>query len=360
MMRRAHDQNDSASAGKLSPPNFSAPVTFGTPSSRTGDAPTAWPACGQTLVEQSPACAAHALHHRRDDLAVAGAAAEHAAERVLDLGFGRLRIAFEQRRRRRPAGLACRCRIAPRHARGRRPAAPTACRWRDLRRSAPSGPRADAAGTRQAQTGSPSRSTVQAPQSPASQPTLVPVSRSSSRSTADSRVTGWNGDRHRRAVHLEGDRMPMRVHAATVSRVSANGLPRPMQRARHDLPRGLAPIFGACRARRRSAQVRRNRRLETALGDCRPRPQADAAPPPGRPAACATAEQEPTAIAAASHQAILADGNPRRGHGDRDDEIAPRAELLEGRRAARPRLFGHADRRHHLVRPQAPCGGCRG
>jgi hypothetical protein len=32
---------------------------------------------------------------------------------------------------------------------------------------------------------------VQAPQSPASQPTFVPVSLSSSRSTADSRVTGW-------------------------------------------------------------------------------------------------------------------------------------------------------------------------
>src|SRR5690606_11432650 len=43
-----------------------------------------------------------------------------------------------------------------------------------------------AAGIRQAQTGAPSTRTVQAPQSPASQPILVPVSPSSSRSTLDS------------------------------------------------------------------------------------------------------------------------------------------------------------------------------
>src|ERR1700687_1591403 len=44
--------------------------------------------------------------------------------------------------------------------------------------------------TRHAQTGSPSNSTVQAPQSPASHPTLVPVSPSSSRNTRDSRCHG--------------------------------------------------------------------------------------------------------------------------------------------------------------------------
>src|SRR5260370_17674168 len=44
--------------------------------------------------------------------------------------------------------------------------------------------------TRHAQTGSPSNRTVQAPQSPASHPTLVPVSLSSSRSTRDSRCNG--------------------------------------------------------------------------------------------------------------------------------------------------------------------------
>ena len=51
-------------------------------------------------------------------------------------------------------------------------------------------PATEAAGIRQAQTGLPSTSTVQAPQSPASQPTLVPVSRNSSRKTCDNRLTG--------------------------------------------------------------------------------------------------------------------------------------------------------------------------
>src|ERR1700730_9166230 len=46
------------------------------------------------------------------------------------------------------------------------------------------------AAIRQAQTGSPSTRTVQAPQSPASQPTLVPVSPRCSRSTLERRSTG--------------------------------------------------------------------------------------------------------------------------------------------------------------------------
>ena len=59
-------------------------------------------------------------------------------------------------------------------------------------RSAPStvsmvAPSACAVGTRQAQTCAPSRSTVQAPQSPASQPILVPVRPSSSRSVVGQR-----------------------------------------------------------------------------------------------------------------------------------------------------------------------------
>ncbi len=44
--------------------------------------------------------------------------------------------------------------------------------------------------TRQAQVCRPSSSTVQAPQSPASQPTLVPVRPRSSRNADASRVTG--------------------------------------------------------------------------------------------------------------------------------------------------------------------------
>ena len=130
------------------------------------------------------------VHHRRDDLAIAGAAAQNAAQRVLHLGLGRARVCCPAAPSPRPAAPACRCRIAPRHGRGRRPAAPTAGHWRGPRRCVTAAPATEAAGIRQAQTGSPSTSTVQAPQSPASQPTLVPVSRSSSRSTGDSRRSG--------------------------------------------------------------------------------------------------------------------------------------------------------------------------
>ena len=49
------------------------------------------------------------------------------------------------------------------------------------------------------------------------------------------------------------------------------------------------------------------------------------------------------------HHAVVADRNPHRRHGDRDDEIAPRAELEEGRCAGQ-RCLGQADRGHHFVR----------
>ena len=168
-VRRAH-RPESVSA-----PNFSAPVTLGTPSSRTGEAPTALPVSGSRAAK--PSVVAPGVHHRCDDLAVAGAAAEHAAERIADLGLAGPGISLQQRGRGDQQRPACRCRIAPRHVQGRTIAGPTACRWRGPRPCAPREPAADAAGTRQAQTGSPSSSTVQAPQSPASQPTLVPVSR---------------------------------------------------------------------------------------------------------------------------------------------------------------------------------------
>ncbi len=60
-------------------------------------------------------------------------------------------------------------------------------RGRALRRCRPSRHRACAVGTRQAQTCAPSSSTVQAPQSPASQPILVPVRPSRSRSVIGER-----------------------------------------------------------------------------------------------------------------------------------------------------------------------------
>ncbi len=127
--------------------------------------------------------------NRVDDLGIAGAAAEHAAERVFGLGPGWLRIVPQQgggghqHARRADAAL-------------RRPVAqegglqvglgvgPQPLDGGDL------GLAARAAVVRQAQTGAPFSRTVQAPQSPASQPTLVPRRPRSSRSTSRRRRPG--------------------------------------------------------------------------------------------------------------------------------------------------------------------------
>ena len=111
---------------------------------------------------------------------------------------------------------ACRCRTAPRRGRGTTSAGPPACRRRrpGPRRSRPCGPRPGPSATRQAQTCSPSSSTVQAPQSPASQPTLVPVRPRSSRSAAARRVTGGPSQATGLAVQGEVDRSSARSSPA--------------------------------------------------------------------------------------------------------------------------------------------------
>ena len=94
--------------------------------------------------------------------------------------------------RRSSACPACRCRIAPRRGRRRRAAG---SRARRPDRRGPSTvvtarPSHWPTATMQAQTCSASSSTVQAPQSPAWQPILVPVRPSSSRSASESRRDG--------------------------------------------------------------------------------------------------------------------------------------------------------------------------
>ena len=128
-----------------------------------------------------------------DDLAVAGAAAQVAGDGVADLvrrsGCG-LRI--EQRLGGRARCRACRSRIACRRARPA-PAGSDAARRPSDRPSMVmmSRPGASSASTRQALTGAPSISTVQVPQLPLPQPSLVPVRprRSRSRSSSVSRVS---------------------------------------------------------------------------------------------------------------------------------------------------------------------------
>ena len=75
--------------------------------------------------------------HGGDDLAVAGAAAEHAAQAHPSPPLRRAWDSARAARLRPSAGPACRCRIGPRHAPGTPPAGSTDCHRRGLRRCAP-------------------------------------------------------------------------------------------------------------------------------------------------------------------------------------------------------------------------------
>ena len=73
------------------------PSTLRQPSSRTMRVPDG---LGRPPASSARRHRRRESMHGRDDLAIAGAAAEHAAERVHDLGLGRLGLALQQRRRR--------------------------------------------------------------------------------------------------------------------------------------------------------------------------------------------------------------------------------------------------------------------
>ena len=283
------------------------------------------PAAGARRRQRRPAAhrpaPARRVHDGVDDLAVAGAAAEHAAQRILDLAARRPRRPRAAAPAPPSACRACRCRTGPRRGRGR-----TVCSAASVPSPSPRPSTVSTArpatwpiATRQAQTCRPSSSTVQAPQSPASQPTLVPVRPRSSRSAAASRVTGGPSQADRPAVQGEVD-----LHRREARQQAAQQRRRPRRRRR---PR--------CRARRRSA---------TAARAARPRRGR-----PGRSRGAPTSAASSAGSRCGDRRAG-ADGDARRGdpavgdlqrgrrHGDRDHEIAPRAQLQE--RAARRHARG--------------------
>ena len=152
----------SASAGASSAPNVSVPATFGQPSTRGRRAPTARQARAgsdpsptrasrSTSAEGSDPAPRPSPPRRSSDSRCSGRARRRAHPRPARAA--RRGVAREADRPRPSACRACRCRTAPRRARGRRGAAG---------RSAPPGPRpstvsiaapsACAVGTRQAQT----------------------------------------------------------------------------------------------------------------------------------------------------------------------------------------------------------------
>ena len=130
--------------------------------------------------------------HGLDDVGVAGAAAEMARKRLADVAIGRGGVVAQEGEAASSGCRACRSRTAARALRGM-----PACSGCSRRRAAarPSTvvdawPSACTANIRQERTGSPSRSTVQAPQTPCSQPTCVPVSSRSWRRKSLSRRRG--------------------------------------------------------------------------------------------------------------------------------------------------------------------------
>ena len=160
--------------------------------------------------------------HRADDLVVAGAAAEVAGQPVAHLGLGRVRVLVEQRLGRDQEARACRCRTAARRSRGTSAAAGAACRPCAM----PSMvsivlPSASTPSTRQEQTRRPSTVTVQAPQSPEPQPSLLPVRPSSSRSTSSSVCVGVAEELDRLAVDGGGDVMLRHGQCPFLARASA-------------------------------------------------------------------------------------------------------------------------------------------
>ena len=120
--------------------------------------------------------------HRVDDVLVAGAAAKIGRQRVAQLGVADVRIAAPASRPRASGSPACRSRIAARDAPMN--ACCSGCSVVAVGEpfdGADRAPSACTANIRQDRTGSPSTITVQAPQTPCSQPRCVPVRPQSSR-----------------------------------------------------------------------------------------------------------------------------------------------------------------------------------
>ena len=335
-----------ARAGSSSAPKRSLPRTLAGASRRATRAPTARPAFGGGATTTRPG--RHG-EHRLDDLAVAGAAAEHAAERVEHRRLVGIRIRAQQRLRAHQhagrAGAALRRPVGDEGALQHREAAGLLGQALDRRHRAWRAqlPRA----TMQAHTASPSTSTVQAPQSPAWQPILVPVRPRSSRSTSERR--------------REGSATTTRSVALTRRRTTGNGL---------RLAGGHRPASGSAHAQLRQRAPQQRRGGVEAVGGARPeivdrrqRREVGRHDAGGEVRAERLAEQpgfqrrqaQGARRTAADGDAGARDATLRvgvqdhRDHRHRDRQVAPAAELEEGRAGA-PAAGRDLDGHHQLVR----------
>ena len=181
---------------------------------------------------------------------------------------------------------------------------------------------------------------MQAPQSPASQPTLVPVRPASSRRRSESRRVGLGVKRDGTAVEGEARGGAVEVHAAAPAR-AANG-------AAEQFGGGLGAVGGGGADIVDRAERRRDLGGRDAVGEARVGGGADQAGldrgQAGRHRA-AGADGE-----GGGGDAAVRGGQPHRDHGDGDDEVGARPELEEGGTAGERRL-GQEDGGQDLVRP---------
>ena len=176
-----------------SAPNLARPVTLSTPSGRSGRVPTTLNLCvaGSRVVYRA-ACqpfliSAAASWHRAHDLVVTGAAAEIAGQPEANLGLGRIGVALEQRLGRdqeaRRADAALQGGMLEELALQRMQLVAVGDA---LDGAEPRGPRPRRRAPGRSRRARPSSVTLQAPQSPVPQPSLLPVRPSRSRSTSSS------------------------------------------------------------------------------------------------------------------------------------------------------------------------------
>ena len=201
---------------------------------------------------------------------------------------------------------------------------------------------------RQAQTGSPSSNMVQAPQSPASHPTLVPVKPSSSRRTRDSRcdgelVTTTLRPFTRNAIDC-ASASGSNSRAVAISKNSYASIQSPLYRRQ----RSIHPVFS-----RRPYVINRGQAMEVFLPHSLPKPLANHRPDQ----LLLKLAQSSSHRRARSHRdprisnpARIVHQNHRRDHRNRNHQISARSQLHKRRRRAlyHPR---HQHRRQQLVCP---------
>ena len=343
----------SADVSRRSSANGSAPVTLGH-AVEPGDPGADRRPGAARRPARSPSSDAGTAGRRRldrlDDLRVAGAPAEHAAQPVEDLAWVGDGVAGEQGvSGHQHAGRADPA-LGAAAARGTRPGAAASVpsvAGEALDRGDLAAVRLADAGRGRRTTCSPSSRTVHAPQSPASQPTFVPVSPRSSRRTSTRRRIGSTSSAWP---------TPLTVKAGIRRRRGHDGASTEATARRTSVQRRLAAVAGRAADvvdRREPGEVSRGRRAPRAR-----RRRARREPPPRAPAAAPGPASRRRRRRARRRPARR--GPPRPPRPTRSRSRGTPASRASGTRDRAPRRpAGTSTAGDQLVRPRARSGGCR-